>query len=984
MYRIIMLLLIICLTTTAGRAQFVEGGYHQKKFGYAEGYTGARCVNTYFDHTGRFWFVNNLGVSSFDGTEFTNYTIKDGLNNENPSFFSEDINGVLYISDDHTICAWMPGRKPQFRTFYRLPRASILGDITVVDSNDFYYTGDDYKTIGHVFHKKDAPVAGITEQIIRLTHNGNVVYGISEEGNVFVIRNGRQIAKYPVPIGQLSISLALPPFVTDKKGYSWFIGPKLYRLSPSGITDSLPMPENAATEYYRVAFDSKDRCFYAMARNWLYYYNGSTMNMVPGQLSVTDSALAVASSMSRGLYTNGRGVVYKIEDKFGLAQLTKLNYATPQTTLWFASSDGHNGRVFSYDTSLRRHPYMQQYIMPAIGNRIISAYDDRQGNTLYCLLDGLAIQKKGEKTCSYLYRGDSSQSSVVGDQAIGIVMEDREGNLWAKGETRIVRLSGNSRKVYETEASHFKLCLDKNDHLWTAGTFHLYVCDEDTIHDVTAKMPVRLKSITSLANDRNGDVWISGSNYTIYKLTTAGKDRYLCTDSVVLDQRNKTVDVQSIQFDSRGNLWAAFPDYLYVFFADGKGSYDKEHYLCLTEEDGIGKLFEGNLINMQRTVEGNMLLIEPPMPVLRVDEILERYRREAPQVYFTGLQLFGHDQNWAADGFRLRADGLPDDLRLPYDQNTLTFRFSSIVFHNASYCHYEYRLEGMGNNWQEADVARKVTYNNLPPGHYTFQVRAANENGFMSAPLSYSFTIAPPWYKSWWAITLWIVLSCGLLLVAFYLRQRAIVRKYQAEQMITEQKLIALRAQINPHFLQNTFAFLAQHVLYETKESTVNAIKKVSAYLRGVLRGSDSSVVTLEEELEFTEEYLRLQQMLLHDRFVYAVDIADDVDTLGIQVPSMLFQPLVENAVKYGAMHKDACTITLQVTRELPYTVCTISNTGSREQGAAKEAGHISKGMQLTRNKLELVFARSKHKPVFTAGYTGTDVYTVVIKIPLA
>ena len=974
---------LLVLTSIASRAQFKDGGYYQKKFGAADGYIGTRCINMYLDHTGRFWLANSLGLSSFDGTEFTNYTTRDGLDNEHVAFFAEDKNGLLYTSNDHTISACMPGRKPRFRTFYRLPAPEDLSDIAVIDSNDFYYTTNSNKTVGHIAHKKPTPVAGLTEKIVRLARNGDVIYGISETGNICVIRNGRQVAQYHISIGTLPMGLALPPFVTDRKGNSWFIGIKLYQLSPSGVTDSLPLPGNAATEYYRIAFDGNGRSFYAMTRNWLYYYNGSSISIVPQQLSVADSTTAAVSSMCRGLYTDGNGIIYKADDILGFAQLVKLNYAIPPNLLWVPKSDGHNGRVYSYDTGLRNHPDMQ-YVLPNIGSKILGIYDDRQGNTIYGLLDGLAIQKRGETTCSYLYKGDSTHSNTIGDQSIGVVMEDSKGNLWAKGQTHIVYISGNRSKIYETEASHFKICLDKNDHLWTAGTSHLYVCDKDTIKDVTGDMPIKLGNITSLANDRNGDVWISGSNYTVYKITTGRTGRYLCTDSIVLDPRNKTVDVQCIQFDSRGNLWAAFPDYLYLFFADGKGGYGREHYLCLTQEDNIGNLLEGDLINIQRTTDGNMVLIKPPMPVLRVDELLKHYRREAPQVYFTDLQLFGQEHDWAADGFRLGKDGLPEDLQLSYDRNTLTFRFSSIGFHNTGYYQYQYRLQGMEDKWQNADVSRKVTYNNLAPGDYTFQVRAANENGFMSAPFSYPFTISPPWYKSWWAILLWTLIASTILFGAFYLRQRAIVRKYQAEQMITEQKLIALRAQINPHFLQNTFAFLAQHVLYETKESTIGAIQKVSAYLRSVLRGSDHSVVTLEKELEFTEEYLRLQQMLLNNRFTYSVDIADDVDTFGIEVPSMLFQPLVENAIKYGTMHNVACTIELQVVNESPYTVCTIRNTGSREKETEKEAGHISKGMQLTRNKLELVYARSKHKPVFNAGYTGNGNYTVVLKIPLA
>ena len=381
-----------------------------------------------------------------------------------------------------------------------------------------------------------------------------------------------------------------------------------------------------------------------------------------------------------------------------------------------------------------------------------------------------------------------------------------------------------------------------------------------------------------------------------------------------------------------------------------------------------------------------VLISDLDPPVLETEDILPRQAKAAPIPYFTDIALFNKPFDWAANGYRLGADGLPLNPTLAYNQNTITFHYSSIGFHNAPYFQFQYELEGLeglGTGWQDGDETHKVAYNSLLPGDYTFRVRVANENGRWSDPISYQFTISPPWYRSWWAWTLWILLGAGAIITVFYLRQQSLKKKYRTEQELTEQKLIALRAQINPHFLQNTFNFLSQHIRYEPKETAIATTKKIAGFLRNVLHASDHSVVTLEKEIEFTDQYLLLQKTLFGDRIAYEIHVDAAVDTFDMDIPSMLLQPMVENAVKYGTRKGHHCFINITVTQDDHYIVCTIEDNGLHVDGTGNDPKHISKGIALTKGKLDVMFRKSAHPPVVTSGANEGQGYTAVIRIPL-
>jgi signal transduction histidine kinase len=150
-----------------------------------------------------------------------------------------------------------------------------------------------------------------------------------------------------------------------------------------------------------------------------------------------------------------------------------------------------------------------------------------------------------------------------------------------------------------------------------------------------------------------------------------------------------------------------------------------------------------------------------------------------------------------------------------------------------------------------------------------------------------------------------IVTTALAYLIEFYGRLRA------SEQARTLAELSALRAQINPHFLFNTLNSIAA-LIRIAPDQAEGVTERLADLFRYTLRASQYPTVTLRDELSATQLYIEIEQARFRDRLVVEVDVSPAV--LAAEVPSLLVQPLVENAVKHGvAQTEGACAVRLRV-----------------------------------------------------------------------
>ncbi len=159
------------------------------------------------------------------------------------------------------------------------------------------------------------------------------------------------------------------------------------------------------------------------------------------------------------------------------------------------------------------------------------------------------------------------------------------------------------------------------------------------------------------------------------------------------------------------------------------------------------------------------------------------------------------------------------------------------------------------------------------------------------------------------------------------------LRAAQLESRLHQARLEALRSQLNPHFLFNALHSIAE-LIHQDPGLAERLIVRLGELLRLVLETSNRAELTLGEELEFIRGYLDIEQMRLGERLRVQWDIASDV--LPLRVPSLILQPLVENAIQHGIAAISAPgTLTLRARRDAGFLAIEITDTGP---GVAKNA----------------------------------------------
>ena len=154
------------------------------------------------------------------------------------------------------------------------------------------------------------------------------------------------------------------------------------------------------------------------------------------------------------------------------------------------------------------------------------------------------------------------------------------------------------------------------------------------------------------------------------------------------------------------------------------------------------------------------------------------------------------------------------------------------------------------------------------------------------------------------------------------------MRRLRAQVVSTE--LDALQARINPHFLFNTLNSIAALIREDPARAEAVTLQ-LSALFRYTLQAPKQGLVTLEEELAIVEGYLAIEQQRLADRLAYSVDV--DPSLLGIRIPPLLLQPLVENAIKHGvAASIGGGRITVRGAREGERVQLIVSDTGDARE----------------------------------------------------
>ena len=582
----------------------------------------------------------------------------------------------------------------------------------------------------------------------------------------------------------------------------------------------------------------------------------------------------------------------------------------------------------------------------------------RYGKDTLCIasFDGLWLYNDKQKKLLRNYKLNDDDSTQPKKSKLTFAVKDKHGNVWigtynqqyhklniSTGHCQHFTMGSAPNHTKYNGCSY--MLLDNKERLWFS---------ELAYYDFATKQFVHLKqqiTVHCMLQDSKETVW-AGSDLGLMRFDESTQT-FKC---YTVDDGLKSNRINNILEDNDGNIWATTPLGLVCFnpntsaiksftTADGLQKNNTGSFFC--------KLINGNLMFQLNADDPNK---KQPFLIFNPKELL-LVNKQLP-LHFTGINVMGCER-----AFEHSLDSL-QQLDISYKENLFTIHFKALEFGNNFNIHYRYRLNNSA--WTDLGSQDNITFTNLRGGSYLLQVQATDAAGnWMKKVLQMKLVVHPPFWQTWWFIGLMILLIVAISIYLVRRRIAVIKAKAQAQRQVAELEMKALKAQMNPHFVFNSLSSIQESIVHGKTEAAAKYLGKFSKLIRMVLQQSDAKDIALQDELDYLNLYLELESFRF-ENLVFSIDTNKVDDIAFIRIPSMIIQPYVENAIKHGLSHKqgekklavkfeDVDNNMLQVTIE--------DNGIGRKQSAIinqnREASHVSMGMKITDERLQLLKERN-------------------------
>jgi ligand-binding sensor domain-containing protein len=553
----------------------------------------------------------------------------------------------------------------------------------------------------------------------------------------------------------------------------------------------------------------------------------------------------------------------------------------------------------------------------------------------------------------------------LSDIYISDLLYDDEGSLWIATSRGLDRFDPvtNSFKVYthtdnvEGSLSNdvvISLFLDSKKNLWigTDKGLNRYIPETDGFESyfTSPDGDIKANAFFAIAEGRDGVLWLGTSGSGLIKFEPSTLEYQVFTDRDGLPNNI----VYGILEHEDGNLWMSTNMGLARFLVEN------EQFIAYDVKDGI-QSYEFNLGSAYKGKDGTMyfggmngynafnpndIRTNPNRPVVVVSSF-RKFNELQPLELLNG-----------------------DTIRLAHDENFFSFEIASLDYTNPANNKYQYYLEGFDKSWTTVDAGNRIAeYKKVRPGRYVFYAKGSNNDGVWNEEgITITVIVTPPWYATWWfrLLLVVVILSVGWMLVTRRMKQ--IRRKHEVERRMLEiekQKFEleqkALRLQMNPHFIFNSLNSIQSYILTHDTDMAVTYLGKFSQLMRLILSSSGNNFVVLKEELKAITHYLDLEKLRFDNKFDYSISLDEAIDTEFIEIPPMVIQPYIENAIIHGILHKPSRgKINIDFRINEKYVLCTITDNGIGREKASmlrEEAGikRRSSGMYITQARLEML-----------------------------
>ncbi|WP_462249400.1 sensor histidine kinase [Ferruginibacter sp.] len=307
-------------------------------------------------------------------------------------------------------------------------------------------------------------------------------------------------------------------------------------------------------------------------------------------------------------------------------------------------------------------------------------------------------------------------------------------------------------------------------------------------------------------------------------------------------------------------------------------------------------------------------------------------------------------------------------LQLNYNENEIIFNYTAPDFTNTDKITFTYQLEGYDKEWITAGTRRTVTYNNLLPGKYSFKLKAANSSGLQNENFTaFQFYIKPAFWQRWWFWPLLAILFVAAVISIAKKRVAAIREKEKQKtavnKMMAELETKMLRSQMNPHFIFNSLNSVQKYIWENKEEDAAEYLARFAKLIRAILENSRKETISLKEEINVMKLYVELEHRRSNAHFDYAIKVDDNLPQDNLQIPPLLMQPFIENAIWHGLNKKvTKGNLTVTVMQKNNQLVCIIDDDGVGRQHKVENNTDEKKslGLEITQQRINRLMETTK------------------------
>jgi sugar lactone lactonase YvrE/anti-sigma regulatory factor (Ser/Thr protein kinase) len=731
--------------------------------------------------------------------------------------------------------------------------------------------------------------------------------------------NNRWISKFEVPLKKKNIYTSF----SDSKNNFWF-GTKedgVLVVVPNGDTAKylyIPLPFNLVSNF----LEDRDHNIWVAGFRGLLKVSPSSYDIISLPVKLKSIRNCIITPRGKIIVSDEDGKLLIVKQSPGGVEpvaIRQLNFADDfidyytfdeKQRLWFTT---RKGQLYRLDDDMMLVNLTNIVVPKNDGLRGI-AYN-RKNKQLFVCADSVLLTGDENRLDTFFSKKDKKIIPIP----LKIFIDEHRGSMVVQTVENGPFFISSGGEIFPLDSislfvSFSDTAVNKNEIIIWSSDYgrgvkkYLWASDKkpELTETISGKDGLPDNYILDLASDKEGKLWIA-STKGVTRMQKNPQQKWAHRDFEI-NEAGKVVSLSFSKFstDVAGNIWMNLQDELLVF-------------------------------DLKKTE------IAPVKNNVVIEKVL----------------LYDRYTDWSSltdsvEGYRR----LPVDPVLKHNQNTLSIAFNGLQFGDNSLLEYSYRLHPLDSVWSTPTASNIVSFYQLAPGSYRFEVRSHIKGFDWSEPAIFSFIIKKPFWETWWLRLMIIFMASAIIFLLFRFRLRQLKTKAAIENQLRELEMKALKAQMNPHFIHNALNSIQSLIINHRSDEASHYISKFAKLLRQVLENADKNLISLDKELYSLQLYVDLEKLRMDMDIDYSEQVDENIIVSEIKIPPLILQPFVENALWHGLSNKEGDKkIMVSITGKENWIICEITDNGVGRKKAAESSkpfpeGSFSKAVTITTQRL--------------------------------